>query len=110
MATHPGQVITRYNIAKIASSAYGISLSSPNLKSAFRKCGIYPYDLSAYAADKCGAHIIFQEDAETMNPTPHQTVPTVTAENSFFFRKNASQLPLLGPSLYLQNKGKLSAG
>ena len=88
MTNHPGQVITRYNIAEIASNAYGISLSSPNLKSAFRKCGIHPFDPSAYAADKCGAHIIFQEDAETLNATPPQTDPTVTAKNSFFQEKS----------------------
>ena len=52
MSDHPGQVISRYNVAEIACKAYSVGLCPRNLRSAFQKCGIYPFDPNAYDSDK----------------------------------------------------------
>ncbi|XP_046378017.2 MFS-type transporter clz9-like [Haliotis rufescens] len=39
--------VNRYSVCSLACKAYGISLSASNLHSAFRKCGIYPFDPTA---------------------------------------------------------------
>ena len=72
MSQHPGQVIGRYNVAEIASKAYSVGLSPSNLKSAFQKCGIYPFDPTAYDSDKIGSNALFiaVEDTDTPDPCP----------------------------------------
>ncbi|XP_071095494.1 uncharacterized protein [Haliotis cracherodii] len=39
--------VNRYSVCSLACKAYEISLSASNLHSAFRKCGIYPFDPTA---------------------------------------------------------------
>ena len=70
MSQHPGQVISRYNVAEIASKAYSIGLSPSNLKSAFQKCGIYPFDPTAYDSDKIGSNALFNAVHDIVTPDP----------------------------------------
>ena len=64
MSEHPGQVISHYNFAEIASRAYSVGLSPSNLKNAFKKYGIYPFDPNAYDSDKIGSHALFSTQDE----------------------------------------------
>lgn len=44
---NPGQVVCRLNICKISAKAYSLALSPENLRSSFRRAGIYPYNPEA---------------------------------------------------------------
>ncbi|XP_053383877.1 uncharacterized protein LOC128550038 [Mercenaria mercenaria] len=39
-----GRVVTRYEVGRIASKVYSSTLTPLNIQSAFRRCGIYPFD------------------------------------------------------------------
>lgn len=47
--THSGSV-NRYNVCSLACKAYTAALSPANLKGAFRRSGIYPFDPSAISS------------------------------------------------------------
>ena len=47
MREHCGQSISRYNVCSIACPAYAKALFPGNLQSAFRRCGIYPFNPNA---------------------------------------------------------------
>ncbi|XP_053390074.1 uncharacterized protein LOC123531140 isoform X2 [Mercenaria mercenaria] len=47
LRTSPESRITRYNVCKLACSAYAAGLSASNLRSAFQKTGIYPFQPAA---------------------------------------------------------------
>ena len=44
---NPGQVVCRLNICQISAKAYSLALSPENLRSSFRRAGIYPYNPEA---------------------------------------------------------------
>jgi hypothetical protein len=46
MAKQRGQIITRYEIAALSGKAYLKSMTPSNIISAFKKCGIFPFDSS----------------------------------------------------------------
>ncbi|XP_045206592.2 uncharacterized protein LOC123558800 [Mercenaria mercenaria] len=48
----PETKITRYNVAALGSSSYVKGLSNSNLRSAFEKTGIYPFNPSAISDDQ----------------------------------------------------------
>lgn len=48
---HPSSKITRYNIAELASNAYVTALSVNNLRAAFEKTGIFPFNRTVISAD-----------------------------------------------------------
>ena len=58
---NPGQIISKHNIASIASKAYTSALSPTNLQSSFKKCGIYPFNPEAYDKDKTKPFQVFKE-------------------------------------------------
>jgi hypothetical protein len=39
-----GNIITRFDVCKIACKVYAATLSPSNIQAAFKKCGIYPYN------------------------------------------------------------------
>ena len=51
MQNNPGQVTTRFDVARLSSPAYLWALKVENLRSAFKKSGIYPFDPTAVHID-----------------------------------------------------------
>ena len=51
MRTHMGQVITRYEVSGLASKAYDRAMTPANIKSGFRKTGIFPLNENAVPKD-----------------------------------------------------------
>ena len=51
MASHPGQVVTRFNFSRLFSKAWGKAMTIPNILAGFKVTGIYPFDRSALVAD-----------------------------------------------------------
>ena len=100
MSQHPGQVISRYNVAEIASRAYNVGLSPSNLKNTFRKCGTFPYDPSAYDSDKIGSHALFSrqdELADTRDPCPDSLEKEQENHVEQFLQKKAINVLLFHP-------------
>ena len=87
MSQHPGQVISRYNVAEIVSRAYCVGLSPSNLKSAFQKCGIYPFNPSAYDSDKIGSHALFSTENEVHVHVPDTCPDTLGQEQETLVEK-----------------------
>ena len=52
MQENPGIMITRYDIARLTSPAYLRALRAENLKAAFRKAGIVPFDPTALGIEE----------------------------------------------------------
>lgn len=52
MKTHMGKVVSKYDVAEIACSAYLKAMGPSNIVSAFRKTGIYPCNKEVIAAEK----------------------------------------------------------
>ncbi|XP_071499248.1 uncharacterized protein [Diadema antillarum] len=52
MQTHPGEMVTRYDIARLSSSAYLRAMGPENLKSAFRKSGVWPLNPKAVGMEE----------------------------------------------------------
>ncbi|KAH3822459.1 hypothetical protein DPMN_124237 [Dreissena polymorpha] len=48
---NPSTKITRYNVAPLGSAAYVAVLSVENLRSAFKKSGVFPVDQSAVSKE-----------------------------------------------------------
>ena len=59
MKQNVGQVLNKYNIAKVASNAYVSALSQKNLTSSFQKAGIYPFDATRFDATKLGPNKVW---------------------------------------------------
>ena len=64
--------INRYNIGELASHAYVKALSPENLKSSFRKTGIYPFNKSPYPPETFMPSTVFQQTSDkTDNSIPN---------------------------------------
>ena len=61
---NPGRVISKFEIAEIASSAYTLALTPTNLISGFRKSGIYPYNNQAITSEMMAPSEIFVENLQ----------------------------------------------
>ena len=58
---NPGEIITRYEVAQLASSAYVSALSARNLMNSFKKTGIYSYNPEAYDQTKTFPNEVFHD-------------------------------------------------
>ena len=58
---NPGEVITCYEVAQLASAAYILALSPNNLINSFKKTDIYPYNPDTYDKTKTLPNSIFCE-------------------------------------------------
>ena len=58
---NPGEIITRYEVAQLASAAYDLALSPNNLINSFKKTGIYPYNPDTYDKTKTLPNSVFCE-------------------------------------------------
>ena len=58
---NPNSNITRYNVAELSSKAYDLALSSLNLKSAFQRTGIYPFNPAAIDPEKLEPASAFEQ-------------------------------------------------
>ena len=78
--SNPYSNITRYNVAELSSIAYEHALSPQNLRSDFRRTGIYPFVPSAIDSEKlllATAH----ERSNEPTPTTSETSNIATAED-----------------------------
>jgi hypothetical protein len=57
-----GNVITHYEVCKIACKVFASTLNPENIQSAFRKRGIYPFDKSVIEDAKVAAATSFDRD------------------------------------------------
>lgn len=72
MKANIGSTITKFDVARLASKAYTKGLSIENLRSAFRKTGIYPLDSNAYDASKITpAQLLNPPQAKESPPSLH---------------------------------------
>ena len=63
MRKHPGQTISRMNVCEISSKAYSHALSPENLRSAFRRVDVFPYNKDVVAKTMLAPHCVFAEIA-----------------------------------------------
>jgi hypothetical protein len=81
---NPSSQITRYNVAALSSKAYDLALSASNLKSAFRRTGIFPYDPSAIDNEKLTPATAFSAPPPTISTDDHISNPEPEDPSTFF--------------------------
>ncbi|KAF2897885.1 hypothetical protein ILUMI_08290 [Ignelater luminosus] len=52
MVWHPGQTLTIYNVAELVGQAFDKSATPSNIKSGFKKTGIFPFDRDIFTEDE----------------------------------------------------------
>ena len=62
-------VITRYNICEIASKVYSLALSPENLRSAFKRAGIFPLDQTVIQEEYLQPSAVFEEKQDENGET-----------------------------------------
>ena len=80
MKKNVGQVLNKYNIAKVASVAYVSALSPRNLTSSFMKTGVYPFNASSFDGSKLGPNKVWGQKSDT---TTAYRVPTSLSFQEF---------------------------
>ena len=75
MKQNVGQVLNKYNIAKVASNAYVSALSQRNLTSSFQKAGIYPFDATRFDATKLGPNKVWGKKNDKNHCCKCSTLP-----------------------------------
>lgn len=87
MRNSPSTNITRYNVAGLSSRAYELALSVTNLKSSFKRTGIYPFDPSVIHSDMLKPATAFS----TSNTDKAHTLEDINFEvrPSAFFKEQA---------------------
>ena len=78
--SNPYSNITRYNVAELSSKAYEHALSPQNLKSGFKRTGIYPFDPSAVDPEKLLPATAYERPND--QTTTSETSNVNTAEDS----------------------------
>ena len=73
MKKNVGQVLNKYNIAKVASAAYVSALSQKNLTSSFMKIGVYPFNASSFDGSKLGPNKVWGQKNDTTTTCSAQT-------------------------------------
>jgi len=87
---HPSSKITRYNIAELASNAYVTALSVNNLRAAFEKTGIFPFNRTVISADifkPSIPYVVPQENTLASDTQPCIDNYFTTAENIIEMKK-----------------------
>lgn len=79
--SNPYSNITRYNVAELSSKAYEHALSVQNLKSGFKRTGIYPFDPSAIHPEKMMPATAYEKQTPTVNDN---TAEVATSAMCFF--------------------------
>ncbi|KAJ8312138.1 hypothetical protein KUTeg_009511 [Tegillarca granosa] len=64
MRQNPGHIISKLNVCKISCKAYSLALSPENLRAAFRKAGIYPFNRSAVPESKLKPSTVFKKQTQ----------------------------------------------
>ena len=78
---NPGRVISKFEIAEIASLAYALALSPQNLISGFRKSGIYPYNCKAITPEMMAPSKIFLENVQQIQSEKQTTTENVSSDD-----------------------------
>ena len=79
--SNPYSNITRYHIAELSSKAYEHALSTPNLKSAFKSTGIFPFDPSTIESEKLTPATAYHQSSSS---TIFTTTPVLNGPVAFF--------------------------
>ena len=61
-----GTVVTKYNVCTLGCKAYAATLTPLNIQSAFKRCGVYPFNKT----------VVNDSDIAQSLSFPTQTVPT----------------------------------
>lgn len=52
MTSHPGQVLTIYDVAELSCTAFNSAFTVANISSGFKKAGLYPLDENIFSEDE----------------------------------------------------------
>ena len=95
-----GRSVTRYDVCRLACKVYDVALSPQNLRSAFRKTGIYPVNPSSISEVKTLPSLVYIGKAEiTSSSTNGEGSTTTSGENDScpaenFFNKRGGEILL----------------
>ncbi|XP_056006761.1 uncharacterized protein LOC130050562 [Ostrea edulis] len=77
-----GNVITRFDVCKIACKVYAATLTPSNIQVAFRKCGIYPYDPTVVSDSLVAPSLTFAAiSSSTISPNSSSITSSEDKEN-----------------------------
>lgn len=93
MSTHPGRIITQYQVAGLFAKAYEKTASIGRAVKGFETCGIWPIDKHRFGEEDFLPSSVTDQPQHAINPIAH--VPTLT--------ENLSSQPSTS-GLYVQNK------
>lgn len=84
LSKHPGRVITVEKLASLVAEAWPLSMSTVNILSGFRKCGIYPFNPGEVNDRQLAPSKAVCPRAVTSQP---QETPVFTKEKEELFKK-----------------------
>ena len=96
-----GNTVSRYDICKIACKVYAAALSPANIQSAFKRCGIYPYNPSVISDSAIAPSLSFKclEAVEAQctassatDPIPQPDQPNYDQVARSFLEKKGGEL------------------
>ena len=95
-AKKPTLVISKREFSKVLKVPFEQSFSLVNVKSGFRKCGIYPFDPSAIATEKMTPSLLTSDSSSSSLPSVSLTLSTYSAHST---PTSVHQSPSLPPPL-----------
>lgn len=84
-----GCAVTRYNVCHIACKVYSSTLSVQNIQSAFKKCGIFPFNRHAVSDSQVAPATTFDRDYE---PSERSATTTDMADAKDFLQERGGKI------------------
>lgn len=88
---NPASKITRYNVCSLACHAYNSALSVVNIRSAFKRTGIYPFNPDAILDIQLAPSTAYFSPESKSDTQVHSSIETDTSQPNEFF-KNAEKV------------------
>ena len=92
-----GTMVTRYDVCKLGCKAYAATLTPLNIQSAFKRCGVYPFDKT----------VVNDSDIAPSLSFPIQTVPTDPAPQPVLVSQIDTQPAPEAPAIPDENNAKM---
>lgn len=91
MHRHPGQTLTIYQVAEIMGIAFDKAMTPSNIKSGFKKTGIFPFDRNVFIEDDFFQSEVTNRELQTpsepaiaeLHPTSYFQQPSTSMDRNF---------------------------
>jgi hypothetical protein len=104
-----GNVVTRYDVCRIACRVYMATLTPSNIQSAFRRCGIHPFNPDVISNSAIAPSLAFPKPGQAQTSTVEAAESTQSAR-SFLEKRGSSVLQNVGTAKVRKTLSKVVGG